>query len=145
VAYRIPASKYYAITRGWVPELLEEEDEVILRDDPRMWCDRCELHECEDIFHLLWKCPESQAIWEWVFTLMRKVCQFCESGWCFTVAQALLGALVGNGGRRWPMVLWEIIRGHTVWEIWYCTDRLMFDAASTTREGVVISIWTKLR
>jgi hypothetical protein len=64
VAYRIPASKYYAITRGWVPELLEEEDEVILRDDPRMWCDRCDLHECEDLFHLLWKCPESQAIWE---------------------------------------------------------------------------------
>jgi hypothetical protein len=110
VVYRIPASKYYVISRKWIPELGEDEPvEIVSRDDPRMWCERCPLNECEDLLHLLWKCPESQAIWDWVFTLMRKVCHFWATDWAFTVAQVLLGGPVGNGGSRWPIILWEII------------------------------------
>jgi hypothetical protein len=106
VVYRIPASKYYAFTRKWVPEWKDDEPvEIIYRDDPRVWCKCCPLNECKDLFHLLWKCPESQAVWDWVFSLMRKVCHFRETDWDFTAAQALLGAPVGNGGRRWPTIL----------------------------------------
>jgi hypothetical protein len=144
VVYKTPASKYYVLTRKWVWDLVEP-DEIIFRDDPRMWCERCTLNECEDLFHLLWKCPESQAVWEWVFTLMRKVCKFRATDWSFTVAQALLGAPVDNGGSRWPMILWEVIRGHTVWELWYGRDRLMFDASPTSRYGIVMLIWSQTR
>ncbi len=43
VIYRIPVSEYYAFTRGWMPDLMDEdedEDERILKDDPRMCCEQ---------------------------------------------------------------------------------------------------------
>jgi hypothetical protein len=84
VAYRIPATKDFMITNHWIPNM--SSNRIIRRNDPRSWCIRCPLNEYEDLLHLLWKCPESRIIWEWVFALMWKVSKFRDSDWSFTVA-----------------------------------------------------------
>jgi hypothetical protein len=143
IIYRIPATKHFVFSQGWVRDI--SRNEIIKRCDSRTWCERCPDNAYEDLVHLFWKCSESQAIWEWVFALMRKVGKFRASDWEFTMAQVLLGAPIKNVGRKWPRHLWEVLRGQTTWEIWFTRDKQLFDQVQTSREGTVMKIWTQIR
>jgi hypothetical protein len=57
--------------------------------------------------------------------VMRQVGKFRATDWDFTIAQVLLGDPIGNFGQKWPKLLWEIMRGQTIWEIWFVRDKLL--------------------
>lgn len=67
-----------------------------------------------------------------------------KGNFSFTAAQALLGAKIVNAGRTFPYKLWEVIRGHAVWEIWV-RDQLHFNKYPVSFQEVVYSIWSMLR
>jgi hypothetical protein len=37
------------------------------------------------------------------------------------------------------------MRGQTIWEIWFGRDKQLFDHITTTREGVIMKVWTQVR
>jgi hypothetical protein len=142
VALQIPSMKHYVYNRGMADD--QEEGEIVPQNDERTWCERCPLKIHEDLLHLLWHCPESERIWNWVKEMMIATGNLKES-FLFNAAQALLGAKIVNAGKTFPYKLWEVIRGHTVWEIWLSRDRLHFDKQEVSFQEVVYNIWSVLR
>jgi hypothetical protein len=142
VALRIPSTKHYVYTRCMADD--QEAGEIVPRTDRRTWCERCTLQSHEDLLHLLWSCPESEKIWTWVREVLILTGRL-KGNFSFTAAQALLGAKIDNAGRTFPYKLWEVIRGHAVWEIWVSRDRLHFDKHPVSFQEVVYSIWSMLR
>jgi hypothetical protein len=118
--------------------------EIVPRTDKRTWCERCMLEYHEDMLHLLWSFPESEKVWTWVKEVLIIIGRL-SGNFSFTAAQALLGARIVNAGRSFPYKLWEVLRGHAVWEIWLSRDRLHFEKQLVSFQEVVHNIWSMLR
>jgi hypothetical protein len=114
----------------------EDKTEPIRRNDPQTWCDCCQEGRHEDLLHLLWECQESIVIWDWIYIVMTEV-GGRGTRFSATPAQALLGAKIHDAGRLFPEKLWEILRGHGIWEIWIARDKLVMDDTIVTREEVI--------
>jgi hypothetical protein len=122
----------------------EDAAEQITRNDPRTCCDRCQDAQHEDLLHRLWMCPASVVIWEWIFLVMTEAGK-CSSRFTASPAQGLLGTKIHDAGRQFPEKLWEIVRGHGMWEIWLARDKLVMDNITVSREEIIHKTWFSVR
>jgi ribosomal protein L37AE/L43A len=92
------------------------DGEHIRRKNRHIWCDRCANQQHKDILHLLWECPKSREVWEWVRATLfvaRSLSQNLE----FTVAHALLGGKLPMESISIRLSFEEILRGQAMWEL----------------------------
>lgn len=60
-------------------------------------------------------------------------------------AQALLGAKLRGCHRLSPLILWHILRGLVIFEIWKSRNELAFDEVVVSSVGMICRIWHQLR
>jgi phage FluMu protein Com len=138
---RMLASKCYAIMSfGCLP--LWNWIKLSLRKTPSLWCKTCLLHEYEGLDHLSRKCPECQALWEWVGTDEESECVW----WIRLVIHSTSSSSRFNSGQGWQKV--KDISRRLSGAIQYGTIGLAgmgFDASPTCWNDIVMLKLTQVR
>jgi hypothetical protein len=118
--------------------------EKIKRNNSREFCIMCNTQSHEDILHMIWDCSHAQEVWCWVTKAIITAAGISQN-FQFTATQAILGAKVLNGGKKFPQKLWDILRGHVMWETWKSRLRMENNHTVQGVRKTVIFTWARVR